>query len=883
MTAVTGLAFSEPELVRSICLESFYDFLKEFWHVIVPEDPVWNWHIELMAEELQMLAERVFAGQPKKHDLIINVPPGSTKSLTGSIMFPAWTMARMPTVRHICGSHTYELVLDLSRKSRDVVASELYQACFPEIQLRDDQNTKGYWANTQGGSRFSCTVGGKTPTGFHGHFIIIDDPLDPHSAMSEADLAVANRWMRETLPSRKVDKAITPTILIMQRLHQCLLPGTLVRVPAGEKVIEGVREGDTVLGSNGWQKVLATSKTYYSGTAYGVQLYGHPTVCWTTDHHRYLTKRGWVRADELRHSDWVRFPVLPSKATKIPWPRPKTAPPPAKASGTFNGSRSRSIEAGELRSLVESGMSSVAIAEKLGVHRNTVLSYRHLYGIGRVKNSNPIFGRAHLDDPDFWRIVGYWLAEGCFVGGKLGGPVGIRFTFGSTEQDYVDDVVAVLGKLGVRTTQKKHGSVISVTVCCSQLAEWLSDYFGRGAHHKRLPDFVFGLSRECRRALLDGWMCGDGCTYKGGHSVSSASLALRHGFQELLLSLGIPAFLTGTDKPREIIGLPNRAFSSGRTGHVRYGQRSSQRPKAEMGEGCCWYKVLRIQTKDYTGPVYDITTPSHDFVVGNATVHNSDPTGAWLARGGKVKHICLPAESSFPVKPERHRKRYVDGLLDPVRLSREVLREAREDLGEYGFSGQFGQQPIPLGGAMFKTDRLLVDVPPTHFRQVVRYWDKAATKDAGAFTVGVKMGLDHLKRYWVLDVVRGQWSSDEREAIIRKTAEIDGKSVVIGLEQEPGSGGKESAQATVRNLAGFKVRVYAVGRSEGNKINRADPFSTQVNQGNVLLRQGAPWLEQYVEELRFFPRSQYKDQVDASSGAFNMLAVVRKKVGALGF
>jgi predicted phage terminase large subunit-like protein len=126
---------------------------------------------------------------------------------------------------------------------------------------------------------------------------------------------------------------------------------------------------------------------------------------------------------------------------------------------------------------------------------------------------------------------------------------------------------------------------------------------------------------------------------------------------------------------------------------------------------------------------------------------------------------------------------------------------------------------------------------------------------------------------WIIeDVKRGQWGSNEREKIIRLTAEADGREVEIWVEQEPGSGGKESAEGTIRNLAGF---VCKAERPTGDKIFRADPFSVQVNNGAFMLL-NANWNREYMEELRFFPFSTYKDQTDASSGAFNKL--VNKKI-----
>jgi predicted phage terminase large subunit-like protein len=98
--------------------------------------------------------------------------------------------------------------------------------------------------------------------------------------------------------------------------------------------------------------------------------------------------------------------------------------------------------------------------------------------------------------------------------------------------------------------------------------------------------------------------------------------------------------------------------------------------------------------------------------------------------------------------------------------------------------------------------------------------------------------------------------------------------VVVYHEQEPGSGGKESAEATIRNLAGF---VSMADRPVGDKVYRADPYSVQVNNGNVYVLRAA-WTDDFIEEHRFYPFSTYKDQVDAASGAFGRLTAY-KEVG----
>lgn len=211
-------SFTKDQVLSSLCRDSFYDFVRTFWSTVVPETPVWNWHIEYLCGELQSAAERVFRGIPKEYDLLINVSPGTSKSSIASVMFPAWVWVRMPSARCICASYAHSLAMDLARKSRDVIKSDLYGQLFPEVKIREDADTRAAFVNTAGGARYSVGVNGSV-TGLHAHFLIVDDPLDPNQAMSEAELKNADNWMRHTLPSRKVDKSVSLTAVVMQRLH----------------------------------------------------------------------------------------------------------------------------------------------------------------------------------------------------------------------------------------------------------------------------------------------------------------------------------------------------------------------------------------------------------------------------------------------------------------------------------------------------------------------------------------------------------------------------------------------------------------------------------------------------------------------------------------
>ena len=259
-------------------------------------------------------------------------------------------------------------------------------------------------------------------------------------------------------------------------------------------------------------------------------------------------------------------------------------------------------------------------------------------------------------------------------------------------------------------------------------------------------------------------------------------------------------------------------------------------------------------------------------------IHQNDPSGHMLSKNKtNLRHLCFPAEIRNYheyLKPKECAKYYVDDLFDARRMGWNVLMELEKDMGQYGYAGQIGQNPTPAGGGMFRVDHFQsVPLPPQkeEIIQTIRYWDKAASDGKGCFTVGVKMAKLTRDRYIILDVKRGQWNSDERERIILETARVDGENVIIYVEQEPGSGGKESTEDSIRNLAGF---VCYGDRPTGNKILRADIYSVQVNNGAFMILSGL-WNSKFIEEHRFFPMSTYKDQVDAAAGAFNKLVARR--------
>lgn len=204
-------------LIAEECRNSFFYFVQTFWDVIIKEKPVYNWHIPYLCEELQSLAQYVKDRKPKPYDLIINIPPGTTKSTIVTIMFPVWLWTIDATLQIITNSYSGGLSIEHATKSKDIITSDKFRKLFPDIIIRRDKSGKQHYANTLGGFRYATSTGA-TITGFHAHVIINDDPVNPKQADSEQLRLNANEHTK-TLSSRKVDKANTPIITVMQRLH----------------------------------------------------------------------------------------------------------------------------------------------------------------------------------------------------------------------------------------------------------------------------------------------------------------------------------------------------------------------------------------------------------------------------------------------------------------------------------------------------------------------------------------------------------------------------------------------------------------------------------------------------------------------------------------
>ena len=269
------------------------------------------------------------------------------------------------------------------------------------------------------------------------------------------------------------------------------------------------------------------------------------------------------------------------------------------------------------------------------------------------------------------------------------------------------------------------------------------------------------------------------------------------------------------------------------------------------------------------------------------------------------KFLGLPQGKADPLGREP------GAVLVPSRFSHEAVDEIRIDVGSVVFAAEYQGVPRPSEGNRVKRAWFaIVGAAPKEARRV-RYYDKAATTGAGDYTVGLLMAESD-GVYYIEDIVRGQWSVFERQKVMLKTAILDamkygkiswhkeksqrfsdkqpvehtpeavaeglGDEYIIELpgpriyvEQEGGSGGKDSVDIDINFLSGFAVRK---DRPVGDKEVRAEGWIAQAEAGNIKLVQGG-WNYEYMNEITTVPNAAHDDQWDATSGAFKKLAQPR--------
>lgn len=257
-------------------------------------------------------------------------------------------------------------------------------------------------------------------------------------------------------------------------------------------------------------------------------------------------------------------------------------------------------------------------------------------------------------------------------------------------------------------------------------------------------------------------------------------------------------------------------------------------------------------------------------------LHQEDLTGHLLKKTG-WDHLCIPAEaeSNRTISIGNFKKEIKEGeILHAEREGEKELTQLKEDLGSYGYAGQYMQRPAPAGGNIFKEGDFKWYSNPRKYKRIIASWDTAfkanQINDPSVCTVWG----EHEGGFDLLDVSRQRLEYPALKKKAKTLAEhwtsVDmyaGHRLFTILIEDKGSG--QSLIQDLRNETNYSIVPI---QPEGDKIIRASTCSPMVESGKVFLKTGASWVQDYVDEMIIFPNVPHDDQVDSTSQFLNWVS-----------
>lgn len=217
------------DIERADCEASLSEFIRQAWHVVEPaQEYIHGWHVDVLCEHLEAITDGVEVNGKPYNRLLINIPPGTMKSLTVNVFWPAWEWGpcNMPHMRYVCASHNQDNAIRDSNKMRNLITSDWYQKRWPHVKLSNDQNAKQKFENVSTGFRQAAPL--TSLTGIRGDRVIIDDPHSVDSANSDQQRQTTNQVFLEAVPTRLNNPIKSAIIVVMQRLHEDDVSGVIL-------------------------------------------------------------------------------------------------------------------------------------------------------------------------------------------------------------------------------------------------------------------------------------------------------------------------------------------------------------------------------------------------------------------------------------------------------------------------------------------------------------------------------------------------------------------------------------------------------------------------------------------------------------------------------
>lgn len=496
--------------------------------------------------------------------------------------------------------------------------------------------------------------------GRHWHVAKKNDLVTEDSVSTKEQIEKTYKWNERFNLGHFVD--LTKPFQDYEGTHYayCLHPNQKIIVDGKRKNIVDIAVGDKVINSKGKQTEVVALSHRKANELIEIELYNTNEKVVVTPEHKMFVGDKFIPANEL--NDYIAYPInnnfLSEKEILSYFPSLKSDYKHKLRRNIFSRKKPK-ISKERLISLLDTSTMK-SISKNENISKSEIARYSWFYGINSKNKYKNILNNKYFTSEDMWRLIGYWLAEGCICGRKDNGAI-INFSFRTNEPIQKDCICIIYKLFGVLPSVYTVNNCTRINISSLQLKDFLSNNFLKGAKSKKIPYWVESLPLSLQRELILGYWLGDGCVTKVGYRLSSISLDLLQGVQRILLRFGIVSSIYNASNGKQETYICNAKCKTNDSYELRFRhidgdslfnnkskfKKRIRKTHGFIKDGMFFAKIKSKKYIEYNGLVYDISVKDgHSFCGQLICYHNSDLYST-LKSDNNIKYTKIPVMSDY--------------------------------------------------------------------------------------------------------------------------------------------------------------------------------------------------------------------------------------------